>query len=483
MSLESKRRYGSVHLWLLALLVATACGPGVPSREPSAAEPGAAESDTTAPGATEAGPRVFTGARLIVGDGAVIENATFVVQGDIITAVGRAGELDVPAGATVVDLTGRTVMPALVNTHAHLGWEKYTSWGSENFTRDNLIDHLNRHAYYGVGTIISTGSDREEIALQVRREQRIGEVGGARYLVSPGIGTPGGGPNPRFTDDEGFWGIHHVTTPSEARDIVRSEAAKGIRIVKIWVDARDQRRGAQVKLRPEIYAAVLDEARVRDVLVIAHALTLEDQKQLLRAGNRRFIHMPYDRDVDEEYLALVRERNAFIVPTLGMVTKREPYYIPAFQDPFFQEQVSSEVIELLTDAYGDGPRGPSVRTPAAVERSRVIADNFEALKDHIILGTDAGAVGDFFGYADHVELALFVRMGMTPAEAIVAATGRSARAFGLIDVGTLEAGMSADFIVLDANSLDDIENTRRISHVYLRGDRVDREALRERWTR
>ena len=470
-------------MWLLALLaatalVATACTPPVPSSEPSAAEPG-----TTEPGTTEPGLRMFTGARLIVGDGAVIENATFVVQGDIITNVGRAGEIEVPAGATVVDLTGRTVMPALVNTHAHLGWEKYDSWGSENFTRDNLIDHLNRHAYYGVGTIISTGSDKEEIALQVRREQRIGEVGGARYLVSPGIGTPGGGPNPRFTDDEGFWGIHHVTTPSEARDVVRSEAAKGIRIVKIWVDARDRRRGAQVKLRPEIYAAVLDEAQVRDVLVIAHALTLEDQKQLLRAGNRRFIHMPYDRDVDEEHLALVRERNAFIVPTLGMVTKREPYYIPAFQDPFFQEQVSSEVIELLTDAYVDGPPGPSVRTPAAVERSRVIADNFEALKDHIILGTDAGAVGDFFGYADHVELSLFVRMGMTPAEAIVAATGRSAQAFGLIDVGTLEAGMSADFIVLDANPLDDIENTRQISQVYLRGDRVDRSALRERWTR
>ena len=462
-----------MYVWLLALLLATACTPPVPSREPNAAEPGA----------TEPGLRVFTGARLIVGEGAVIENASFVVQGDIITNVGRTGEIEVPAGATVVDLTGQTVMPALVNTHAHLGWEKYDSWGSENFTRDNLIDHLNRHAYYGVGTIISTGSDKEEIALQVRREQRVGEVGGARYLVSPGIGTPGGGPNPRFTDDEGFWGIHHVTTPSEARDIVRSEAGKGIRIVKIWVDARDQRRGAQVKLQPEIYAAVLDEAQVRDVLVIAHALTLEDQKQLLRAGNRRFIHMPYDRDVDEEYLALVRERNAFIVPTLGMVTKREPYYIPAFQDPFFREQVSSEVIGLLADAYGDGPPGPSVRTPAAVERSRVIADNFEALKDHIILGTDAGAVGDFFGYADHVELSLFVRMGMTPAEAIVAATGRSARAFGLIDVGTLEAGMSADFIVLDANPLDDIENTRQISQVYLRGDRVDRGALRERWTR
>ena len=402
---------------------------------------------------------------------------------DLITEVGESRVVDVPAGARVVDLTGQTVMPALVNTHAHLGWEKYSSWGSEKFTRENLIDHLDRHAYYGVGTIISTGSDKEEVALRVRHDQRVGTVGGARYLVSPGIGTPGGGPNPRFTDDEGWWGIHHVTSPAEAREIVRSEAAKGVGIVKIWVDARDERRGAQVKLRPDIYEAAIDEAQVRDMRVIAHATTLEDHKHLLRAGNRRFIHMPYDRDVDEEYLALVRDRNAFILPTLGMVTKREPYYVPAFQDPFFQEQVSSAVIAFLSDAYQDTPPSPAVRTPPAEQRSHRIARNFVALKDHIILGTDAGAVGDFFGYADHVELSLFVRLGMTPSEAIVASTERSARAFGLDQVGTLKAGMTADFVVLDANPLDDIANTRRISQVYLRGERIDRNASRVGWTR
>ena len=225
--------------------------------------------------------------------------------------------MQAPPEARVVDLTGRTVMPALVNTHAHLGWEKYTRWGSENFTRENLIDHLHRHAYYGVGTVISTGSDLEEIALEVRQAQRVGEVAGARYLVSPGLGIPGGGPNPRFTSDAGWWGLHAVTNPAEAREVVRVEAARGLRILKIWVDARDERRGARVKLHPDVYAAILDEAQVQDIRVIAHATTLEDHKRLIAAGARRFIHMPYDAAVDDEYLGLVAGRNVFIVPTIG----------------------------------------------------------------------------------------------------------------------------------------------------------------------
>ena len=431
--------------------------------------------------------RLFTGARVIVGDGSVINEGALLVRGDRIVQVGSAEDVQPPPGAAVVDLTGRTVMPALVNTHAHLGWERYTSWGSGNFTRENLIDHLQRHAYYGVGTIISTGSDLEDIALEVRQAQRVGAVGGARYLVSPGVGIPGGGPNPRFTNDPGWWGLHGVTTPAGAREVVRAEAARGVRILKIWVDARDERRGARVKLHPDIYAAILDEAQVQDIRVIAHATTLEDHKRLLAAGARRFIHMPYDTAVDDEYLALVAARNAYIVPTIGMVTRREPYRRPVYDDPFFQEQVPEEVIAMLRDAAEDDAAagaagGASPRSAADEARARLIRDNFRRLRQHVILGTDAGAVGDFFGYADHLELELFVRLGMTPAEAITAATTRAAQAFGLIDTGAIEAGRVADLLVLDANPLDDIRHTRQIAAVYLRGVEVDRAGLRARWT-
>ena len=454
------------------------------------------------PAAQGAASRVmlFSGGRLIVGDGRVIEPGAFVVQNHLLVKVGPADEIQAAAGAgaVTVDLQGRTVMPALVNAHSHLGWEKYTSWGSENFTRSNLIDHLNRHAYYGVGTVISTGSDREEIALQVQLEQRLGQIGGAHFVVSPGLGTPGGGPNPNFTADKGWWGssggLYEVTDAEQARAVVRAEAAKGVQVLKIWVDARDERRGGRVKLSPDISRAILDEAAVHDIRVLAHAPALADHKMLLRAGVRRLIHGP--SEVDEEWIALMRQRNAFLIPTVGPLYRTDPEF---YKDPFFGEHVSAAVLRRLADPASRIPigqqaaaRGAAVN-PAPAEEARLRrARDLKRIVEagvHIMLGADAGwgptgsVTGTFFGYAEHEELAAWVRMGMTPAQAIVAATMNPAEAFGLSDVGTLSPGKSADFIVLDASPLDDIANLRRISQVWLRGEKVDREGLRAAWTR
>ena len=451
------------------------------------------------PAATDSRPTLFRGARVVVGNGSVIEDAAVLVQNGLLFEVGRNAGAVPPRGAAVVNVTGKTIVPAIVNAHTHLGWEKYTSWGSANFTRENLIDHLYRHAYYGVGTVISTASDRESIGLPVALDQKLGKVGGARYVPEPGLGTPGGGANPNFTSAPGWWGpgdgFYEPKSPAEARSAVRAEAAKGIQVFKIWVDARDEQRGGRIKLSEDIYRAAIDEALVHDIKVLAHAPDVRDHKLLLRAGVRRIIHGP--SEIDDEWIALMKERNAYLIPTTLSWARDRRYY----DDPFFREQVSSSVIARLSDPRNLGPIGRTQPPPAAAappaanqqaaadERARQRFTRLVEAGIQIILGSDVGwgptatHAGSFFGYAEHLELEAFVRLGMTPAQAIAAGTIRPAEAFGLHDVGSIEPGKAADFIVLDANPLDDIRNLRKINKVYLRGAEVDRAALRAQWTR
>lgn len=418
---------------------------------------------------------VFEGARLIVGDGrAPIENSAVIVENARIIRVGTTGRLPAPAGARHVDLSGKTVIPALVDDHVHLGYRKGLSFTADNYTRDTLLDTLDRFAYYGVAAVLEAGTGRGDLPFQVRNEVR----SGTRYLTAGhGFAMPDAGPGVPMRD-----AAYGVTTEEEARETVRALVAKKPDMIKIWVDDRN---GTVEKLKPNLYRAIIDEAHRHRVRVMAHIARLDDAKDLLRASVDGFGHVVRDKDVDDELLAMLKRRPAvFFAETLWgertAIYQGRPAWI---DEPILRETFSSEEIRRLADSFAPAVSGSAPQRESAQRLLRNVARlNTAGVK--LGLGTDTGGVtgGQYFGLASHVELELLVKAGLTPSQAIVAGTRNAAQILGLDEVGTVVVGKSADFLVLDANPLDDIANTRKISAVYLRGAEINRTALRTSWS-
>src|SRR5262245_13691800 len=375
-------------------------------------------------------PVVFDGARLIVGDGRVIERSSFVVNAGKFTSVGAQGQVTVPAGAARVDLTGKTVMPALVDAHTHLGYRKDGTFLAENFTRETLQYELEQFASYGVAAVASAGTDRGDLTLQLRDEPAPRHGGVVVRTAWRGLAPPDAGPNPPMRAAP-----YGVSTDEEARRDVRELAAKKADFVKIWVDDRN---GSVPKLSPPLYRAIIDEAHKHNLRVFAHIATLADAKDLLRSGVDGFLHVMRDRPVDDEVLRLLAERpQVFFTMTL-----------------FGPSQAKGD----------DWPR--LLQNIARLNSAGV----------RLALGTDVGgaSAGGRFGWTEHAELEHMVTAGLTPAQAIAAATRTAAEVLRLTDLGTIAAGKSASFLVLEANPLEQISNTQRIARVYLQGQEVRR---------
>ena len=277
-----------------------------------------------------------------------------------------------PAGATRVSLAGKTVMPTIVDTHVHTSQ-----------TREALTQDLQRRAYYGVSAALSLGQDTEAAAFEMRAMP----IPGAARIFTAGRGLTA--PEPGRTMAP-YW----ITTAAEGRKAVQEQAARKVDIIKIWVDDRD---GKFMKLTPELYGAVIDEAHKNKLRVTAHLFTLEDAKGLWKAGIDAFAHGVRDRDVDEEFMAMVKTRPAFVLvpnlPDRGVKTDLS----------WLKDSLSAGELQKLEAANTDRPEA---QTQFGIQARNLAKMNSAGVR--IALGSDGNNP-----WAPHVEMADMVAAGMT----------------------------------------------------------------------
>ncbi len=393
----------------------------------------------------ESAAAAFTDATIWDGTGRAAFVGTLVVDSGRIVAAGE--DVEPPRGASVESLEGRFVVPGLIDSHAHVTG----AWAPDEITDpvERVRDELLLYARYGVTTVNSLGDDRPTLEA---RDSRQPSDAGARVLVS--------GP------------VIAATNPAAARAAALAAADAGVDWLKLRVD---DELGTVAKMPWDAVAAVIEAGRERGLRVATHLFYLEDAKRLLEMGTGLLAHSVRDQNVDAELVDLLRASGVCYVPTLvrdvsTFVYADRPEW---FEDPFFLAHAHAGQMENTTDpSFAEGQRrAAAAYRPALAQAQR----NLKALADAglpIAFGTDAGPTARFPGYFEHLELQLMVDAGLTPEQALRSATSVAADCLTLGDVGTLEAGNRADFLVLEADPLQDIQATRRLERVYIGGRRV-----------
>lgn len=423
-------------------------------------------------------PTLYENARLIPGDGSpAIERSAMLVEQRRIARVARAGEIRPSQSVRRVDLSGKTVMPALIATHVHPAFQQGLTYSAANYTRETVVSDLARALYFGVAVVQSMGIETGDLFYQMRSEQANGRPNGALLQVAGrGIGSPNAGPG-----GAAYAGIaYEVTTEEQARKAVEELAGRRVDMVKIWVDDRN---GRAPKLSPALYRAVIDEAHQRKLRVIAHVFYHVDAVDLVDAGIDAFAHLVRDTVMDDALVAAIVKRNVVVMGNLTTPLKptfaATPPWLTA-GDPMFtllSAAVTAPVLERMRAYYAK--REPKA-VDGAKQRYAILQRSLAKLSAagaRIVLGADTGLEDHHFGFAEQLELQAMVEAGISPAQAIVAATSRAAEFLSLRDTGAISAGKRADFLVLDANPLDDITNTRRISRLVIGNQEIDRTSL------
>ena len=395
-----------------------------------------------APAAGEA----WIGARIIDGTGRpAIEHATLFIRNGRIEAVGAKVKL--PRGVHKIDATGRTIIPGLINAHGHI----------------NDLSQLGIYLRDGITTVQSLGGAKE---VELREQNAKAAPGTAPHLYIAGL----------IQDSTAIPGAVAVTTPQQARHSVDELIRDKPNFVKVRID---DFRGARAKMPPEVYQAVIDEAHKNGFRTAAHIVYLDDAKGVLRAGVDYIAHSVRDQEVDQEFIDLMKKRDVSYCPTLTREVAVFTYSeTPSFfSDPFFLKEADPAEIARMSDPKHQEAVRSDPSAQWYKQHFSIAMHNLKALSDagiNIAMGTDGGGgPGRFQGYFEHLELEYEVKAGLTPMQALVSATSGAAKALNVSkNAGTLEKGKWADFVVLTANPLDDIRNTRKIESVWIGGLQV-----------
>lgn len=405
------------------------------------------------PAAAAPGTLAFTGARIIDGTGAPpIENGVLISTDGHIAAVGPADQVSIPDEARIIDVSGKTLIPGLINAHGHVG--NVLGLESGHYSRGNVLRQLALYARYGVTLVNSLGDDEYE-GFAVRNEQDPMTLDHARLMVAGPVLSP--------------------DTVEEARRAVNGLADQSANYIKIRVD---DNLGRTAKMAPEIYQAIADTSEERGVPLAVHSYNLEDARATLLAGADFIAHSVRDQEVDQAFIDALKQRNVCYSPTLTrelstFVYESEPDF---FSDPFFLREADPAVLDTLREPA----RQQRMRESESAQHYKNAAlpmamTNLKLLSDagvSIAMGTDSGPAARFQGYFEHLEMSMMVDAGMTPMQVLQSATSVAAQCLGMDYLGTLEEGKWADIVVLDRNPLENIDNTRSISQVWIAGNPV-----------
>lgn len=413
--------------------------------------------------------QVIKGVTLIDGTGKdPQQNVSLVIKDDIISAV-LPSNATIPADATITDYSGKFVMPAMINGHCHLGLLKGDNASPSNYSYQNVLRHLEKYEQFGVCRVLCLGTD-QQIIFSMRDSSQKGLLPGATiYTAGYGL-TANNAPPTNLSHSI----LQPQTVESAIKDIDHLAMFKPD-FIKIWVDDFG---GTVKKMQPEIYTAIIKEAHKKGLRVAAHLYYLDDAKSLVNAGVDVIAHSIRDKDVDDELINAMKQKNVYYIPTLSIddynfIYADDPEWI---NDPFFKASLEPGVWERLTsDKFKQQLQND---TTLAKKKSafETAMRNLKKLSDAgivIVLGTDSGAQPvRTQGFSEHLELQLMVQAGLTPMQAIVAATNGAKMLHIDKKAGTLQKRMKADFIVLNGNPFEDIKQTRSIVSVWKDGKKV-----------